>query len=100
MKQGNEIFETRKRLIQVCSQWGQEKDSIKFLVLGIIPDMGKRDVQNKSNVKTVPHVLMPGARLFSEVGGIDACVRGMRAPYLQGTDSVGTEAPQMTKRDC
>lgn len=56
--------------------------------------------KTKAMLKTAPHVLMPGARLFSEVGGIDACVRGMRAPYLQGTDSVGTEAPQMTKRDC
>lgn len=53
--------------------------------------------KNKAILKIVPRGLVPGARLFSEVGGIDARVQGTRAPYLQGTDNVGTEALQMTK---
>lgn len=46
--QGNEILETRKRPIPVCSQWGQEKDPITFLASGIVPHLGTREVQEQS----------------------------------------------------
>lgn len=88
--------------MQVCRRWGQGEDLIVFLARGMVPNMGKRDVQEQSDVKNcTPH---PPAGSCQERGcflrlvvSTHAC--GERAPLTSGETGNGeTEGPQMTKR--